>query len=284
MNIAVVSPHARYTGNTTIAMLLGMELAARNKTVCISHTANHSNSFGAYLGFKQIDDRTLSSQRLIKMLREGALTQEEVRDYCRPVMNNMEAFSVDGDDLPRSDIEFAIEYMTTSFPYDYMVFDVNNRELKAKSAQQVLKSADLVILVVTQSVTEMSDFAKSRKEILEDIGHLPILVCINKFTDIAGSVKQTAKMMGVIKPNGWFTVRFNPWVQYGGNNGEMAYISSQMRSRDYHVIDLNGDIKTLANGVQKVKVSRRQWVKKNKTEEIKKKREEEQALDEVLRR
>ena len=263
MNIAVISPHHNSTGNTTIASLLALELSTKSSKVCITHSLPKSESITTYFGLGETKDKTINPARLVKMLRSEAIKMEEVSDYCRALSDRVDLFSADTDTFTEEDMNYALGYITTIFPHDYIVYDVDSKELECESNRKILENADVAIIVINQSITELQEFKRRVNKIMLAIGKIPMFVVVNKYCEIQGSIKETAAMMGVKAPKNWSVVRYNPWVTYGTNKGKLGYIYEQMKANDYRVADLASDIKNLANLVQKVKIAKRQLNKEN---------------------
>ena len=59
MNIAVISPASVNCGTTTIASFIALELGARGKKTCLTHTSPKSSSMLGYFGFDEDDEDTL---------------------------------------------------------------------------------------------------------------------------------------------------------------------------------------------------------------------------------
>ena len=262
MNIAVISPHYRSTGNTTVASLLGLELANRGGKTCITHSLARSESIYKYLGVESIQDKTVNPARLVRMIKGGVLKPEEISDYCRSINSRLDLFSADSDTFTQEDMILALDCIVNSFPHDYIVYDIDNKELESEGNRLILKNADVVIVVVTQDAMELEEFRKSREKILKALDGLPQLVVINKYCEVIGSLKDTAAMMGIKSPKNWSTVRYNPWVGFGTNNGRLCEIYRNISLSDYRVIDVGSDIRAVANLVLNVKAANRKLNKK----------------------
>ena len=264
MNIAVISPHYEHTGVTTLASLIAFELSYRGGKVCLTHSLPRSESLYRYFGLDTVVDRTINPARLVKMLKEGAIKMEEVSDYCRALSDKVDLFSADSDTFTQSDMLYALEFITTTFPHDYIVYDVDNHELESEANRLILKNADVAVIVINQNIMELAGFKNRMTKIMQAVGRIPMFVTINKFCDVQGSLRETASMMGIKAPKNWSTVRYNPWVGYGTNFGKMNYICNKIRNSDYRVDDVASDIKALANLIIKVKVVKRQMSKETR--------------------
>lgn len=281
MNIAILSPHTNRAGNTTVAALIASELSNRGRTVCLTHTTSKSNSIFSYFGLNSVEDKTSNPHRLVKMLREGAIRPEEVRDYCKPVNKNYDVFSPDIDDFEKTDLLFALDYISTSFPHDFVIYDFDSDDLSGEVETTLLKRVDIAVLVVEPNKLELAKFKNNAKKILSDIGTIPMLVVINNYTGISGSLKEVAGWMGIKKPNRWYTMRYNPYIAWATNTGKLGYLSERMNADDIRVIDIAKDAKNIGNGLLKVKVAKRQATMQKQSANRQKDKAEENAKQKI---
>jgi cellulose biosynthesis protein BcsQ len=266
VNISVISPHIHGNGNTTVAALLAFELASRNKSVCLTHVTSKSESMFPYFGFEEFDDQTNNPLQLINLIREGGLRKEEIGNYCREVTESLDLFSLDTfisrpgkeTNVSETQMQDVLSFICNNFPYDYIVFDIDENDLNKENVKMVLAHTDCLIFVLTQSLTELQRFAAQKTKILKQTGNIPNLVVINKYSDIIGTIKDAASVLGIKKPSKWYPIRFNQWVQYCENRGQLKYLAEQIQNRKVDVIELDSDFKHLASGVQSIKQATRE--------------------------
>lgn len=258
MNIAVISPHYNHTGVTTVAALIGLELSHRGNNVCLTHSLPKSEALYKYFNLAILEDKTVNPARLVKMIKEGALKPDEVRDYCRSINTKLDLFSANDDNFTQEDMNLALECITQSFPHDYIVYDIDNSEIDSPGNRVILSNADVIIIVLNQNIIELQKFKEKKEKILNSLGRVPQLVVINKFCEVQGSLKETAHFMGVKAPKNWSVIRYNPWIGYGTNYGKLKIVFESMSVGDYRVADIASDVKAIVNLILKVKVAKRQ--------------------------
>lgn len=269
MNIVVVAPHLHKTGVTTIASLIGLELSARGKSVCITHSADKSESLYTYFNLDKSEDKTANTSRLIKLIRSEVIQPEEFSDYCKSVTHKLDVFSVyrgvnisnkivnDGEEDITFDEESSLrQFITTRSPYDYVIYDIDT-EIEEDNARFLIKKADVIINVFDQNILNLKQYRKDIKKINKVIKDKPQLVVLNNFDSLAGDVKKCASMMGLKQANNWHCVRYNGWIRYATNNGKLRKLYESMVKSDNRVLDIKNDIKAVVNAVQKVKVAAR---------------------------
>lgn len=254
MRIAVVSPHTENNGNTTLAMLIGLELSSNGKKTCITHAKPISNSFYSYLNFVGYQDKTSTSSQIVKVLKEGGLNGDEVTDYCKQITEDLEAFTNDATNFDQNDMDFMIKYIARSFPHEHIIFDVDDYNIEQNEA--IIKLCDVVVLNITQSVAELQSFFKNKDKYMEMFGNKPLVVVINKYNSIKGTIKETAHWMGVKKPNNWLVLHENPWITWATNHGQLGQLFKKINEKDRRVIEIQSDLVKICVTLAKAKVSK----------------------------
>ena len=270
MNISVISPHIQGNGNTTVAALLAFELASRNKSVCLTHITSKSESMFPYFGFEESDDQTSNPLQLINLIREGGLRKEDIGNYCREVTDRLDLFSLDTlisksgkeTSVNAEQMQTVLSFICKDFPYDYIVFDIDENDLEKENVKMALAHTDCLIFVLTQSLTELRRFADQKAKIMKQTANIPNLVVINKYCDIIGNINEVASVLGIKRPNKWYHIRFSQWIPYCENRGQLKYLAEQIQKRNANVIELDSDIKHLASGVQSIKQATREEKRK----------------------
>ena len=149
MNIAVISPHTRKNGNTTVASLLALELSTRGKKVCLTHTALKSPAMYEYFSLKETDgDKTASPSKLVNMLQAGAVKPEEISEYCKNITNSVDAFTVNDRKFSTENLSYMLDYIADKFPYDLKVFDIDE-EYNSELTKRIVAKCDFIVFVIT---------------------------------------------------------------------------------------------------------------------------------------
>ena len=254
MRVAVISPHTSNNGNTTLSMLIGLEFASSNKTTCITHVLPTSKSFYKYLAFRGFSDKTSTPSQIVKILREGGLTGDEVRDYCKTVSEDLEAFTNESSNFTKEDMNFMYKYIARLFPHENVIFDVDDSDLE--QCRNVVKLCDVVILNITQSVKELDNFRENRNQYLEIIKGKPLVVVINKYNSTKGKIQEVAKWMGIKKPNGWLVLHENPWITWATNHGKLNQLFRNVVRKDPRVIEIQADLSKICTTLARAKSSK----------------------------
>ncbi|MBR1455050.1 MAG: hypothetical protein IJ593_10490 [Lachnospiraceae bacterium] len=251
MRIAVISPHATKNGNTTLAMLIGLEYANSDKLVCITHAQPTSKSFFKYFSFSGFADKTSTPSQIVKILKEGGLRGDEVRDYCKPIQNNLEAFTNEYSNFTSEDMIFMQKYIARMFPHEHVIFDVDTDDIV--EMKNIIKYCDIVVLNITQDYIDLDEFKQNRDKYLDAIGNKPVVTVVNKFNATRMNLKEVAHAMGVRKPSNWLILRDNPWIGWATNHGKMTQLFRQIMKKDPRVIEIYYDITKICQTIMKVK-------------------------------
>ena len=253
MRISVISPHTSNNGNTALAMLIALQLSSSDKNTCITHTKPLSNSFYKYLNFKGYQDKTSTPSQIVKILKEGGLTKDDLTDYCKQVDESLEAFTNDTTNFSQTDMDFMVEYIAKEFPHEHVVFDVDYNDID--KVTEVVQMTDVVVLNINQSVAELQAFYENREEYMKIFEGKPLVVVVNKFNSIKGTLKETANWMGIKKPNNWMVLRENPWIAWATNHGQLNQLFSKIKAKDERVVELSNDIAKICTTVVRAKVA-----------------------------
>ena len=260
MNIAVISPASANCGTTTIASFIALELGARGKKTCLTHTSPKSSSMLGYFGFDEDDeDKTANPSRMVRMLKEGILKREEISEYCRPVNNTTEIYSANDANFNHEDMNYALEYIVNTFPHDFVVFDIDTKDFDNDNVKLVLDKCDFVILVIEQSLYELNHFKDGYKKIERYIKGKPQMMVVNRYNPVIGKVNDFADALGIKnirKTSSWLYLRYNPYITKYEINGKIQSLHTAMRTNDSRIIEISSDVKNIVNRIMKFKTAR----------------------------
>lgn len=261
MNIAVISPNSENNGVSTLAGLLALEIGARGKKVCLTHTSTKSPSLFQYFGLNDTEeDKTANPARMIKMLKENILKREDVREYCKMVNSTVDVYSANDATFDKDDMVYALDYILKYFPHDFVVVDVDIRDPEDEAVKSTLKQSDFVILVVEQGAKEVLGFKGGFAGLKKHIGNKPMMAVVQKYSSVVGKVSDLAAMCGVKelkKSSSWLSLRYNPYIVKYEMNGKLPALHRAMKTNDARIIDISSDVKTIANRIMKFKTAKR---------------------------
>lgn len=251
MRIAVVAPHTEHNGKTTLAMLIGMEMAQSHKKVCMCHTKPISESAYDYFGFNAFADKTSTPSQIVKILKEGDMDDDSISDYCKTVTDNFEVFTNRSTNFTNDDMQYMLTYIVNNFPHDHVIVDMDNEDTNFNKS--IIELCDAVVLCISQNITEAKDFSKIKSEFSEIVGDKPMIVVINKYNSSKGTIAEMAKWMGIKKPNGWLVLHENPWITWATNHGKVETLFKLVSKKDSRVSELNGELNKIVINLIKAK-------------------------------
>lgn len=252
MRIAVVSPHTRCNGNTTLSMLIALELSSGDVKTCVTHSRPTSNSFYSYLNFSGYEDKTSTPSQIVKILKEGGLQADDISDYCKRVTDALEAFTNDTTNFDQDDMNYMINYMIKSFPHEHVIFDIDDNDLE--QSRKIIAMCDVVVLNISQSITELKEFKDNKNSYMSLFEGKPLVVVVNKYDSIKGTIKETAHWMGIKQPNNWLVLRDNSWIAWATNHGQLDMLHRKMGSKDARVLEIKSDVSKICASLSKAKV------------------------------
>lgn len=254
MNIMVVAPHTDRNGVTTVASLLGSEIASRGKTVCLTHLNNKRQDIRQMYDLdKRPKDRTTEPSKLVKLIKTQVLKASEIPNYCQSLSKNFDAYTVNDRNYTSEDASYLVNFILGSFPYDFVIFDTDTNDMDDLSVRAVIQRCDLVVFVVSQSIVEMKDFKETGKQ-LTKLYSKPSIVVVNRFDREISTVKDVQDEVGakrLSKEACWLKLRYNPQVVKYSNSGYMHSLFTTGKSGEYTLLDIMYDTKAIANRVMK---------------------------------
>lgn len=280
MNIAVISPHSRNNGTTTIAGFLALELACRGKKTCLTHVSTKSPSLLKYFGLDEAEeDKTANPSRMVKMIREGILKREDITEYCRPINKTMEIYSANDANFKDEDMLFALEFMVKNFPHDFVVFDIDNNNLDSDATKLVLGNCEFIVVVMEQSAKEAIEFKRLFRSIWKSIGKKPMLMVVNKYNTKIGKANDIALELGIKeikKTSSWLYLHYNPYIVKYENKGNLQGLHKAMRTNDARIFEISSDVKNIVNRIMKYRSVKRMGKMDTKSKQS----DEESAVEE----
>lgn len=253
MRIAVLSPHTEKNGNTTLAMLLGYEFSSTEKRTCLGHLNTISPSFQRYFNLNKFDDKTSTPSQIVNILKEGDMDNRDIPDYCIQITDSFDIFTNTTSNFDQEDMKFMYKYMANYFPYENVIFDVDTNNLE--DTKGIVELCDVVVLNLTQSITEIDCFIENKDKLMEILNLKPMVVVVNKYNSVKAKLTEMAKWFGLKKPNGWLTLHDNPWIGYACNHGQMTQVYRKIKSKDSRVIEIHYELNKIVREIVKAKIA-----------------------------
>lgn len=257
MNIAVIQPQGHGSGSTTVAALIASELGNRNSQVCLTNTKPVSDSLYQYYGIHAENEKQNVALELVNLIKFGGIKKEKVRNYCRNVEENFDLFVLNTPYqkgvLDESDMVEVTDFLGTNSPYDYVVFDMDEERMDSVVTEKVLEIADVCVLVLSQNMCELTKFLAIKDKFIKLTKGIPLIVVVNKYHPVIGSLKDTAASIGIKNTKNWCLLHSNPYIPYSGNRGLYQLLCKRIRENVVDVVELNKDVSHILKNVMEIK-------------------------------
>lgn len=250
MNIAVMSPHCHGNGTTTIAALISTSMAKQNTKVCLTHVTSKSESIYPYYNITSGGTNTTDAIQLTKLIRTGGMQKNSLSNYCKNISDNFDVFSLDSETkIPEAEIADVVKYIAQNAPYDHVVFDVDENSLDKPAVKAVIDGADCIILVLSQMLTEINRFKSMKSTFLLSTNKVPKIVVMNKYRNSLGTLKDYASKLGIKDLKHWHYIHDNPHIASYENNGQLLFLTEQIKKKNGEVLELDTDIQKIVKDI-----------------------------------
>lgn len=258
MIIGVVAPFMPNGGASTVAELIALEIAYRNKKVCLTHSLTKSNCLYNAFGIK-VDkkvDKGMDASKIVEMFKSGATRPDDISILCKKVTETLDVFSLNDVKVKLEGRNIALEYVTQHFPHQYVVVDVDDHDLNSESNQIVFRNCDVVVVVLHQVDKDLLQFKNNVDRTMISIGTVPQVAVVNKYVELLGTVQETSSAAGFAQPFKWCTVHYNQYIGFASNFSKMVSLYDKIVAKDARVAELSGEMKALVSRLMKVKVAK----------------------------
>lgn len=238
--ILVMSP-LHNMGATTVTTLLAQAATFDNKTVTLIFTQVNSN-LPEYLGIKNINDPTRSIMQIMKLIDNGAISDDDILDYGYQFSQNAHLLNVADPALSGRDREQVVTHIFHRAPTHLSLCDCSE-DIDSPLTQKLLDLADMVFLVIDMS-KKSRDYLRSWFETPQLKDNHNVYVIINRYDEVVYAVRNYAKILQ-IPANTLCKVHYNPWITKCCNTKTLGTIMPCMRNLDPRVASLNNDFTEL---------------------------------------
>lgn len=248
MNIAVMSPHCYGNGTTTVAALIAATMAKQNTKVCLTHVTAKSDSIFTY--YKILNNNNTDAIQLTKLIRTGGMQKNSLPNYCKNISDNYDVFSLDTNaNISEMELADVVTYIAKNAPYDYVIFDVDEKGLDKPTVKAVIDGADCIILVLTQSITEINKFKAIKSEFISCTRKVPKIVVMNKYKNSLGTLKDYAAKLGIKDTKHWHYIHDNLNITSCENTGQLRLLTDEIRKRNGEVLELDADLQKIVRDI-----------------------------------
>lgn len=254
MKIAVISPCHR-SGLTTVTTLLGYCLTwTQQMTTVISYS--EQSDMGRYLSASALDDKTRNISQLNKLLAAGALSPDNITEYCVPMLKDLWLLDTTSSIITVEEKAKLLEFIFERVPTDQIVCDVGG-DAFAPSTQALLAIADLVIVVFEPYRTQLDWVKRYLENKVIPKGKRIMYLC-NKYDDVIVPLREVTRDLGV-KHVDMCKLHYNPWITKLTEAGKLDELLPYVIQKDPRVIELNNDMREWMSFIQGISNNRVRW-------------------------
>lgn len=252
MRISVVSP-SRQTGTTTVTTLIAALMSQIYKTrTLLTYTGLSNQGMSTYLS---LDDRRDLSRSLtqVKALRQTrALDVNDIYEYCTHITKFLSVLDMNAVGIKETT---ANEILSTCLDGtegigDFYFTDVTT-EIYDKTTQGILKSSDIILVVLTQDKKCYDTYLNWKTSEYFKPYLSKCLFCFNKFNPVIGAERDAAKAI-FEKSNRCFKIDYNPYIPKMCNKGKIVDMVPYIQKSDLSVYSLSA---SLREGVKSISSS-----------------------------
>ena len=243
MKVAVVTPKAE-TGMSTITALIGMTLTWTQQFTCLLSYLGQSD-MPRYLGTGSLDDKTRSISQLNKLLQAGAIGADQITEYSVPIFRDLWLLDTTSNLVTDEEKANIISFVFDQIPVDVCLCEVCESDLSSETTKQLIKTADLVIVLFKPSRNQL-DAVKLFMAEQPWVEFKDVLYICNEYSDIVMPLRDMAKHIGVAYTN-MCKLHYNPWIAKMCEAGNLDDIVKFTIQKDPRVIDLNNDLREITS-------------------------------------
>ena len=242
MRIAILSP-SRDQGITTVSIILGLTFAqTQGMRVCLTICGMDNSSLEAYLGISKYDDKTKSITQIIRLLESNSISGDDIVDYCTKIEERFEVLNTSAPNVDRDESAKLLKFVIPNLSHDVVITDVQT-ELWEETTQETIKTADVVIIVLSQNIHTVNKLHAWREsEFYHSIRSKPTVHIINKYDGYVSAFRDFTKQTG-LKHIQCCKLSYSPFIKRTANLGKLYTILPYILERDARVCELNLDLK-----------------------------------------
>lgn len=238
--ILIMSP-LHQMGSTVVATLLTQAATYDNKTSTLIFTQPGSN-LPDYLGIENINDPTRSVMQIVRLIDNGAISDDDILDYAHQFSRNAYLLNVADRSLQGKDREQVVTHIFNRAPTHLSICD-NSEDIDTPLTQQLIDLADIIFLVVDMS-PKSREYLRSWMDSPQLHDKSNVYVVANRYDEVVFAVRNLAKVMQ-IPANRLCKVHYNPWITKCCNTHSLGTVIPSALALDPRVAALNCDMNEL---------------------------------------
>lgn len=254
MKIAVISPCHR-AGISTISTLLGYCLTwTQQMSTVISYS--DISDVGRYIGSSALDDKTRNISQLNKLLAAGALSPDNITEYCVPLLKDLWLLDTTSNIITIEEKAKLLEFIFDRVPTDNIVCDVGG-DIYEPTTKALLSIADVIVIVFEPYRTSFDAVKNYMNSNLLPKNKNYMYLC-NRYDDVIIPLREVTRDLGVKHIN-MCKLHYNPWICKLSEMGRLDELMPQVIQKDVRVLNLNNDMREWMSYIQGLNNNKVRW-------------------------
>lgn len=238
--ILVMSP-LHNMGATVVSTLLTQAATFDNKTATLIFTQPNSN-LPDYLGIEDINDPTRSIMQIVRLIDNGAISDEDILDYAHQFAKNAYLLNVADPSLTGRDRDQVITHIFHRAPTHLSICD-SSEDIDSSLSQKLIDLADMIFLVLDMS-KKSRDYMHSWLDSPQLRDKNNVYIIVNRYDEVVFAIRNLAKVMQ-IPANRLCKLHYNPWITKCCNTRTLGTLIPTARVLDPRTAALNCDFNEL---------------------------------------
>lgn len=240
LKIMVVSP-LHQMGSSVVAAMIAQGATYNNKTSTLLFNQTGSK-LPQYLGIEDLNDPTRSVMQIVKLIDNGAISDNDILDYTFNYATNAHLLNTASESIETKDALQIINHVYKRTPTDIVVID-NSEDITTKVSKQLIEDSD-TIFVVIQPMPKAFERLKVWLE-YSDLKDRPnVFVIVDYYNEVVFSIRDLARYIG-LPASRVCKLHYNPWITKCCIKGQLNTVLPLAMDMDPRVVNLNNDIKEL---------------------------------------
>ena len=226
-------------GSSVVAAMIAQGVTYNNKTSTLLFNEKGSN-LPNYLGIDDINDPTRSVMQIVKLIDNGAISDNDILDYTFKYATNAYMLNTASESIDAKDSIQIINHVYKRTPTDIVVID-NSADIMDNISQQLIEESDTIFVVVQPS-------SKSAARLKDWLYHSNlkfkqnVFVVVDFYNEVIFSIRDLAKYLG-LPASRVCKLHYNPWIAKCCIKGQLPTVLPLAMDMDPRVVNLNNDIK-----------------------------------------
>jgi MinD-like ATPase involved in chromosome partitioning or flagellar assembly len=229
--------------------MLGLFLESTQRVKCgIMHIGKNNDAITSYLGKSLMEDKTKSLEQVNELINQGSITAEEILDYAHRLTDNLYLMDTAASYMSVKESNQLFMNIIDNITVDVVLVDIDT-EIDDDITQNVIKSSDLVLIVMEQAIDMAKRLKRWRESPYYDAIEMATeLFVINRYNREVCALKDFARTAGISERH-TEKVDYCTLIQKLSNEGKLTTLMNYVFNHQLRAFGIASDMKRL---IQKI--------------------------------